>query len=222
MGTLILIRHGQSQWNLENRFAGWSDIPLTDRGRKDAVATAKVLEKYRFDRAFTSRLMRGSETLDIILKTLKQTGIPVMADSALNERHYGDLQGLNKAETVKKYGEEQVQLWRRSFSTRPPKGESHQDCVQRVTPFYRQYILPHVEKGETVIVAAHGNSLRPIIMELDGLNGEEAAKMEIGLCTPYVYTIEGGKKTGKEIIEVPGIVTQGASLKDASVSEGRI
>ncbi len=222
MGTLILIRHGQSQWNLENRFTGWADQPLTERGRKDAAAVGGVLKKYQIDRAFTSRLVRASETLDIILKTLGQEKNPVTFDSALNERHYGDLQGLNKAETAQKYGEEQVQLWRRSWSTRPPNGESHEDCERRVAPFFHQYILPFVEKGETVIIAAHGNSLRPMIKEFDKLSGEEAATLEIGLCTPYVYQVEGGKVIQKEILEVPGIVTQGASLKETKVSEGRI
>ncbi len=222
MGTLVLIRHGQSQWNLENRFTGWSDQPLTERGKQDAAAAAKSLSAFRFDCAFTSRLMRGSDTLDIILKTLKRTGIPVTQDSALNERFYGDLQGLNKAETAAKYGKEQVQLWRRSFSTRPPNGESHEDCERRTKPFFLQYIFPHIQKGETVIVAAHGNSLRPIIRILETLEPEAAASLEIGLCTPYVYTFDGDRMAKKEIIEVPGIVTLGASVTEATVKEGRV
>src|SRR4051812_27911248 len=124
MGTLILLRHGQSQWNLENRFAGWSDIPLTAQGEKDAALVATSLATFHFDRAFTSRLIRAQKTLSIVLDTLNMKNIPVMEDSALNERHYGDLQGLNKAETADKYGQEQVLLWRRSFSVRPPNGES--------------------------------------------------------------------------------------------------
>lgn len=222
MGTLILVRHGQSQWNLENRFTGWTDQPLTERGRKDAAAVAKVLKKYRFDRTFTSRLVRASETLEILLRELGQSDIPFLPDSALNERHYGDLQGLNKAETAQKYGEEMVQKWRRDFFTRPPNGESHEDCERRVRPFFRQYILPFVAKGETVLVAAHGNSLRPIIKELDRLEPQEAAHLEIGLCTPYVYTFDGDNVIGTEIIEVPGTVTQGASLIQTKVQEGRI
>ena len=221
MGTLILLRHGQSQWNLENRFAGWTDIPLTDRGRQDAAACAKVLKKFRFDRAFTSRLLRATQTLDVVLKELKQTAIPIECDSALNERHYGDLQGLNKAETAKKFGEEQVQLWRRSYSTRPPNGESMEDCERRTKPYFLQYILPFVVKGETVFVAAHGNSLRPIIKYLDNLDPEKAATMEIGLCTPYVYTFDGDKIAKKEVLEVPGIVTKGASITETKVKEGR-
>jgi 2,3-bisphosphoglycerate-dependent phosphoglycerate mutase len=207
---------------LENRFTGWTDQPLTERGRKDAEAAGKALKKFRFHRAFTSRLIRANETLDLILNTLGQADIPVLMDSALNERHYGDLQGLNKAETVKKYGEEQVQQWRRSYATRPPNGESHEDCERRTKPFFLQYVLPHLRDGETVLIAAHGNSLRPIIKHLENMDPEEAAKMEIGLCTPYVYTLEGEKMTGKEVMEVPGIVTKGASLTEANVSEGRL
>ncbi|MDD5026687.1 MAG: 2,3-bisphosphoglycerate-dependent phosphoglycerate mutase [Candidatus Peribacteraceae bacterium] len=222
MGTLILLRHGQSQWNLENRFTGWTDQPLTDRGRLDAAACAKVLKKFRFDRAFTSRLIRATQTLEVVLKELKQTSIPVTEDSALNERHYGDLQGLNKAETAKKFGEKQVQLWRRSFFTRPPNGESMEDCERRTKPYFLQYILPFVTKGETVLVAAHGNSLRPIIKYLDHLEPEEAASMEIGLCTPYIYAFKEDKVVKKEILEVPGIVTKGASLTETKVKEGKV
>lgn len=222
MGVLVLIRHGQSQWNLENRFAGWTDIPLTDRGRDDAVKAAQALSAYRFDRAFTSKLVRGSETLDIILKTIRQPGIPIEADTALNERHYGDLQGLNKAETVEKFGKEQVQLWRRSYFTRPPNGESMEDCEKRTLPYFLEKIFPHVAKGETVLVAAHGNSLRPIIKFLDKLEPEATAALEIGLCTPYVYTFEGEKLAKKEEISVPGIVTRGASLTEKNVKEGRV
>lgn len=222
MGTLILIRHGQSQWNLENRFAGWTDIPLTSRGMEDAAKTAKALTAFRFDRAFTSRLIRANQTLDVILKELKQTKIPVEYDSALNERHYGDLQGLNKADMAKKYGAEQVQLWRRSFVTRPPNGESHEDCERRTKPYFLQYMLPFVFKGETVLVVAHGNSLRPMMRMLDKMEPEAAAKLEIGLCTPYVYTFEGEKLIQKNVLEVPGIVTKGASLTESAVQDGRV
>ncbi|MDD4627857.1 MAG: 2,3-bisphosphoglycerate-dependent phosphoglycerate mutase [Candidatus Peribacteraceae bacterium] len=222
MGTLILLRHGQSQWNLENRFTGWSDVPLTERGENDAVSCAKVLRSYHFDRAFTSRLIRANRTLDVILKELRQTKIPVDYDSALNERFYGDLQGLNKAETVQKYGVDKVQQWRRSFSVQPPNGESHEDCERRTKPYFLQYILPFVVKGETVLVAAHGNSLRPMIRYLEHLEPEAAASLEIGLCTPYIYMFEGDKLAKREVLEVPGIVTKGASLTETKVSEGRV
>ncbi len=221
MSTLILLRHGQSQWNLENRFTGWTDVPLTEQGMADAAKAAEVLKEFRFDVAFTSRLQRANQTLDIILKSLGQSP-EVAYDSALNERHYGDLQGLNKAETVEKYGQEQVQLWRRSYGTRPPNGESIEDCERRTWPFFKQYVLPHLVAGENVIIAAHGNSLRPIIKNLDNMNGDDVAVMEIGLCTPYIYTFDGETVSGREVREVPGIVTKGASLTEKKVEGGRV
>lgn len=225
MGVLVLVRHGQSQWNLENRFAGWSDDPplLTDRGRADVRLCAHSLRDFSFDIAFTSRLKRGSETLAILLREFHQETIPVVADSALNERHYGDLQGLNRAEMAKKYGEQQVRLWRRSFTTRPPSGESIEDCVRRVLPFFRQYVLPNVVAGKSVLLAIHGNSMRPIIKELERIeDGEVIAQMEIGLCTPYIYWFDGEKVVRKEVREVPGIVTKGGSTTETTVREGRV
>ncbi len=221
MGTLVIIRHGQSQWNLENRFTGWTDVPLTERGKEDAAKCGAVLTEFSFDTAFTSRLIRAQDTLDVILKTLKQKP-PVEKDSALNERHYGDLQGLNKAETAAKHGEEKVQLWRRSYSTRPPNGESIEDCERRTWPFFNQYVLPLLKEGKTVLIVAHGNSIRPIVKNLEGIDPDTTATLEIGLCTPYIYTFDGEKMVKKEIREVPGIVTKGASLKESSVSEGRV
>ena len=224
MGTLILIRHGQSQWNLENRFTGWTDVPLTKRGREDAVRCGKALRAYSFDIAFTSRLLRATETLDIILQECGQTGMSVVQDSALNERHYGDLQGLNKAETAAKHGAEMVQLWRRSFFTRPPgiDGESMEDCERRTRPFFTHYMLPHIRSGKTVISSIHGNSMQPIVKFLEELEPEAAATLEFGLCTPYVYTFEGETVVHKEEIAVPGIVTKGASIKEKRVEEGRV
>lgn len=222
MSVLVLIRHGQSQWNLENRFTGWTDVPLTDRGRSDARKTADVLRDFRFDLAFTSRLQRAEETLTIILGALGQGDMRVVADSALNERHYGDLQGLNKAETAVKYGQEQVTLWRRSYATRPPNGESIADTARRVLPFLRSYILPEVHAGKNVIVTASGNSMRPILQLFDGLDDDSTAAMEIGLCTPFVYRFEGEKLAGKDVLQVPGVVTKGASQTDAKVEEGQV
>ncbi len=221
MGTLIALRHGQSQWNLENRFTGWTDVPLTERGKEDAALAGQALKDYSFDIAFTSRLERATGTLDVVLKELGQNP-EVIHDSALNERHYGDLQGLNKAETAEKHGEEQVQLWRRSFSTRPPNGESMEDCERRTWPFFVQYILPHLAEGKTVIIAAHGNSLRPIVKNLEGLTPEVTASLEIGLCTPYIYTFDGDTMVSHEILAVEGIVTKGASLKEKSVEKGTV
>lgn len=222
MGTLVLIRHGQSQWNLENRFTGWTDVPLTDRGRSDAEKTAAALSEFRFDRGFTSRLQRASDTLAIILKKLRQEGISVERDSALNERHYGDLQGLNKAETAAKYGQEKVLLWRRSYDVPPPNGESIEHVCFRTLPFFRWIIMPELAAGKTIIVTASGNSLRPIIQLLDGLDNATTASMEVGLCTPYIYHFEGAKMVRKEVREVQGIVTKGASQTETKVEEGRV
>lgn len=222
MGTLVLIRHGQSQWNLENRFTGWTDVPLTPRGEEDAKRTAGVLKGMTFDCAFTSHLQRAYKTLDIILKELKQTKIPVTRDSALNERHYGDLQGLNKAETAEKYGQEQVTLWRRSYDVPPPNGESIAQIVHRTLPFVKWSILPLVYEGKNVIVTASGNSLRPIIQMLEKLDDAKTASMDVGLCTPYVYRFDGEKLVGHETLDVPGIVTQGASQTQKTVKEGRV
>lgn len=214
MSLLVLVRHGQSQWNLENRFTGWTDVPLSALGENDAALTGASLKGIAFDRAFTSRLLRTTRTLDIILNKSGQKAIPVVYDSALNERHYGDLQGLNKAETAEKYGAEQVRLWRRSYDTRPPNGESMADCERRTTPFFLQYILPHVHAGENVLIVAHGNSLRPIMKYLEKLDDEAAATREIGLCTPYVYTFEGATLTKTEEREVQGVTT-GKPVKGA-------
>jgi 2,3-bisphosphoglycerate-dependent phosphoglycerate mutase len=214
MSLLVLIRHGQSQWNLENRFTGWTDVPLTDRGAADAALTGRAIKDIKFDLAFTSRLKRANDTLATVLANAGAKNIPTEFDSALNERHYGDLQGLNKAETSEKYGADQVKLWRRSYDTRPPNGESMADCERRTMPFFMQYVLPHVQAGKNVIIAAHGNSLRPIMKYLENLTPEAASGMEIGLVTPYVYTFEGAKVTGKKIVDVPGIQkTQDASAK---------
>lgn len=222
MSVLVLIRHGQSQWNLENRFTGWTDVPLTDRGRADAVKTAAALKDFHFDVAFTSRLQRAADTLTIILDGLGQKSVPVTVDSALNERHYGDLQGLNKAETAAKYGQEKVLQWRRSYAVRPPGGESIADTALRVLPFLRGYILPSVHAGKNVIVTASGNSMRPILQWFDGLDDDATAAMEVGLCTPYIYHFEGEKMVRKEVRDVPGIVTKGASQTDTKVEEGRV
>lgn len=221
MSTLVLIRHGQSQWNLENRFTGWSDVPLTDQGRKDAKKVGAALTEFTFDAAWSSRLKRANETLVLLFEGMGRS-CPAEFDSALNERHYGDLQGLNKAETAEKYGQEQVKLWRRSYSTRPPNGESMEDCERRTTPFFLQYILPLVQSGKNVIVAAHGNSLRPMMKHLENLDPEKAASMEIGLCTPYIYTFDGKKLVKQEVRQVEGIVTLGASTTQAKVEGGRV
>lgn len=211
MGTLFLIRHGQSQWNLENRYTGWTNVPLTPQGAGDAALCGKLLQGVKFDAAFASRLIRAQDTLNIVLKETGHADLPVEFDSALNERHYGDLQGMNKADSIEKFGEEQVKEWRRSFRTQPPNGESMADCERRVMPFFNQYILPLVNQGLNVVVGLHGNSMRPIMKNLEGLDEETAAKMELTFCTPYIYRIENGKMVSKEVREVPGLSATGTA-----------
>lgn len=212
MGTLILVRHGQSQWNLENRFTGWTDVSITDAGRADAVLSGKSLKDFTFDIAFLSRLKRTQQTFDGLMKGHGQKKLPVLHDSALNERHYGDLQGLNKADTIKKFGEEQVKLWRRSYDVRPPNGESLDDCVRRTVPFFKQYILPEVAAGKTVLVVAHGNSLKPIVMFLEHLSSDQVATLEIPLVFPMIYRFEGEKMLRKEKHVVPGMEVKSTAV----------
>ncbi|MBI3554538.1 MAG: 2,3-diphosphoglycerate-dependent phosphoglycerate mutase [Elusimicrobia bacterium] len=190
MGKLVLVRHGQSQWNLENRFTGWVDVSITELGEKEAHRAGKELRGIKFDCAFTSVLKRAQETLDILLDELGQKGIPVFKDKALNERHYGDLQGLNKAETAKKYGDAQVHIWRRSFDVKPPGGESLKDTAERTLPYFKSQILPKAQAGQNVLVSAHGNSLRAIVMDLDRLSPDEIMKVNIDTCRPIIYEID--------------------------------
>ena len=189
MGILVLIRHGQSQWNLENRFTGWVDVPLTDAGRDEARRGAALLKPFAFDRAFTSELQRAQQTLQTVLETLGQPHVPTERSQALNERHYGDLQGLNKAETAKKFGEAQVKLWRRSYDIAPPNGESLKDTAARTLPYFHENILPLVKAGQTILVAAHGNSLRAIVMALDRLTKEQVLELNVATGAPIVYDI---------------------------------
>ncbi len=166
MPTLVLVRHGQSLWNLENRFTGWVDVPLTEQGEKEAHRAGQLLKGSKFDIAFTSDLQRAQKTLAIVLQEIGQTGLPILKDEALNERHYGALQGLNKVETAKKYGDEQVKIWRRSYDVPPPKddkgfSESLKDTAARTLPYFDDKIVPYLKEGKNVIVAAHGNSCGP-------------------------------------------------------------
>jgi 2,3-bisphosphoglycerate-dependent phosphoglycerate mutase len=187
MGTLVLLRHGESQWNLENRFTGWVDVPLSPKGEAEARQAGEKLKSYRFDRAFTSVLMRANETLRIVLETIGQTAIPIEKDQALNERMYGELQGLNKAETAQKYGDQQVKLWRRSYDIRPPGGESLKDTAERVLPYYERRIRPAILAGDNLIIAAHGNSLRALVMHLDRLSKEQVLELNIPTGVPLLY-----------------------------------
>jgi 2,3-bisphosphoglycerate-dependent phosphoglycerate mutase len=190
MGRLVLLRHGESQWNLENRFTGWVDVPLSPRGMQEAKNAGEKLRPYRFDRAFTSVLQRANDTLRLVLEVIGQPDIPTEKNKALNERMYGDLQGLNKAETAKKYGEEQVKIWRRSYDVRPPGGESLRDTAERVLPYYEQAIKPHVLAGETLLIAAHGNSLRALVMELEQLSKEQVLELNIPTGAPLLYELD--------------------------------
>jgi len=189
MGKLVLVRHGQSQWNLENRFTGWVDVPITPLGESEAHRAGKELKGIKFDVAFTSELQRAQQTLAIILEEIGQKDLPVKKDKALNERHYGDLQGLDKAETAKKYGDAQVHIWRRSFDVQPPNGESLKDTAARTLPYFDAHILPAVKAGKNVLVSAHGNSLRAILMELEKLTPEQIMQVNIGTCLPIYYDI---------------------------------
>ena len=200
MSTLILIRHGQSQWNLENRFTGWVDVPLSEKGEQEAKAAAEMLKSYRFDKAFTSKLKRANDTLRIILEASGQIGIPTEYDQALNERHYGSLQGLNKEETAKKFGAEQVHLWRRSYDVPPPAdktelnpegiSESLKDTAARTLPYWETKIFPEILAQKNIIVAAHGNSLRSIVMHLDGLTKEQVLDLNIPTGKPLLYVFD--------------------------------
>jgi 2,3-bisphosphoglycerate-dependent phosphoglycerate mutase len=189
---LVLLRHGQSEWNLKNLFTGWKDPDLSELGVEEAKTAGRRLKArgLSFDTCFTSALHRAQRTLDLTLAELGQTGLPVARDQALNERDYGDLCGLNKDDARKRWGEEQVHLWRRSYDVQPPGGESLKDTVARALPYYCQHILPAVLRGERVLVAAHGNSLRALVMVLDGLTPETIPSMELATGVPLVYRLK--------------------------------
>ena len=189
MALLVLVRHGESQWNLENRFTGWVDVPLTETGRREAQRAGELLRGMRFDRAFTSVLQRATETLGIILRVIGQTDLPIERDAALNERHYGDLQGLNKAETAERYGVEQVHIWRRSYDVAPPGGESLKDTAARTLPYFESAIVSRLKTGENLLVSAHGNSLRSIVMHLDRLTKEQVLQLNLATGVPIVYDV---------------------------------
>lgn len=194
MARLVLLRHGESQWNLENRFTGWVDVPLSPRGVQEAKDAGDKLKGFTFDRAFTSVLSRANETLRLVLEALGQSDIPIEKDKALNERMYGELQGLNKTETAQKYGEAQVKIWRRSYDVNPPGGESLKDTADRVLPYFEARIKPHVLKGETILIAAHGNSLRALVMQLEQLSKEQVLELNIPTGAPLLYELDSNGK----------------------------
>ena len=185
---LVLIRHGQSLWNLENRFTGWIDVPLTEVGREEARQAGSKLRGLSLDVAYTSGLKRAQNTLDIALSAIP-LDLPIISDSALNERHYGDLSGLNKDDTRARYGDEQVHIWRRSFDVPPPNGESLKDTAARTLPFFDRAIMGDIRQGKNVLVVAHGNSNRSIVMSLEKLTPEEILALELATGIPRVYDL---------------------------------
>jgi len=190
MKELVLLRHGESQWNLENRFTGWVDVPLSPKGEQEALEAGEKLKAFRFDYAYTSVLMRAIRTLEIVLDVIGQSHLTVEKIQALNERMYGDLQGLNKAETVAKFGEQQVKLWRRSYDIPPPGGESLKDTAARVIPYYQEHIWPRLSAGQSILVVAHGNSLRALVMHLDRLSREQVLELNIPTGAPLLYELD--------------------------------
>jgi 2,3-bisphosphoglycerate-dependent phosphoglycerate mutase len=202
-GTLILVRHGQSEWNLKNLFTGWKNPDLTPQGIEEARKAGRTIKAAGLEPNvfFTSALVRAQHTLDLILEELAITEVTITRSKALNERDYGDLAGLNKDDARKKWGEEQVLIWRRSYDVPPPGGESLKDTAARTLPYYEDVILPFVKEGETVLVAAHGNSLRSMVMAIEKLTPDEILKRELATGEPVVYRITKGGKL-KEKVEI--------------------
>jgi 2,3-bisphosphoglycerate-dependent phosphoglycerate mutase len=198
---LVLVRHGQSEWNLKNLFTGWKDPDLTEQGITEAKEAGRKLKEQglTFDIAFTSVLIRAQHTLDLILTELSQTEIPIKRDVALNERDYGDLSGLNKDDARKRWGEEQVHIWRRSYDVPPPGGESLKDTLARALPYYVQEILPCVLRGERTLVAAHGNSLRALIMVLEKLSPQQILARELATGVPIIYRLNADSTVASKL-----------------------
>jgi len=197
MSQLVIFRHGQSVWNLENKFTGWVDVGLSPKGIEEAKAVGEKLKGFVFKEAFTSVLKRAQDTLSIALEICGQNKIPVTNNEALNERKYGDLQGLNKAETALKFGDEQVKIWRRSFDVPPPNGESLKDTAERVIPYFEKEIAPKLRAGENIVIAAHGNSLRALIMHLEKMTPKQILEFEIATGQPRVYELNNDLSINK-------------------------
>jgi 2,3-bisphosphoglycerate-dependent phosphoglycerate mutase len=201
---LVLVRHGESEWNSKNLFTGWKDVALSAKGIEEARAAGRRLKAkgLSFDVGYTSALKRAQDTLQLVLEELGQSGLEAHRDQALNERDYGDLSGLNKDDARKKWGEEQVHIWRRSYAVNPPGGESLRDTGARVWPYYLTRILPEVMRGRRVIVSAHGNSLRSLVMVLDRLDTEQILKLELATGVPLVYRLNADTTVAsKEVLE---------------------
>ena len=204
MASLVLVRHGQSQWNEKNLFTGWKDPDLTEKGVKEAIETGLALKEsgYKFDIMFTSLLLRAKRTGKLILEQMGQEDLKTFENEALNERNYGDLAGLNKDDARKKWGEDQVHKWRRSFDIAPPGGESLKMTAERVLPYFEETILPLLKEKSDILVAAHGNSLRALVMQLDKLNSDEVVKLEIPTGMPICYSInEHGQVKNKVLMK---------------------
>ena len=204
MASLVLVRHGQSQWNEKNLFTGWKDPDLTEKGVKEAIETGLALKEsgYKFDIMFTSVLLRAKRTGKLILEQMGQEDLKTFENEALNERNYGDLAGLNKDDARKKWGEDQVHKWRRSFDIAPPGGESLKMTAERVLPYFEETILPLLKEKSDILVAAHGNSLRALVMQLDKLNSDEVVKLEIPTGMPICYSInEHGQVKNKVLMK---------------------
>ena len=194
MTELVLIRHGQSVWNAANRFTGWTDVELSEKGEIEAATAGEQLADVRFDVVHTSALIRAQRTAEIVMSNNRVSGeIPTRKDERLNERHYGDLQGLNKAETAEIHGTEQVHIWRRSFDVPPPGGESLEMTADRTIPYFVEEIIPDLESGMNVLVAAHGNSLRSIVMHIEGISPEDITSLEIPTGIPLHYEFDNGE-----------------------------
>lgn len=189
MSLLILLRHGQSLWNLENKFTGWVDVDISELGEQEAKNAGKVLADLPIDVVFTSVLTRAKRTASIALEVANKSNLPTFENQALNERHYGDLQGLNKEETAKIHGDEQVHIWRRSYDIPPPNGESLQMTQERVLPYFQLQIQPYLEQGKNVLVVAHGNSLRALVATIEHLNKEQILALNIPTGTPFYYEL---------------------------------
>lgn len=190
MAQLVIFRHGQSIWNLENKFTGWIDVDLSPKGIEEAKHAGLKLKGYKFDFAYASDLKRAQETLNIALSSAGHSPLEAIHNKALNERMYGDLQGLNKDETAAKYGADQVKVWRRSFDVPPPNGESLKDTAARVIPYFETEIIPKLKSGKNIVIAAHGNSLRALIMYLEKLSPEQILEFEIGTAQPRLYELD--------------------------------
>ena len=201
MNKLILLRHGQSQWNLENRFTGWKNVPLTEKGEAEAKKAGELIKKHNIsiDRVFSSVLERANRTAEIAIKQaeldnlLENNKIIMTCSEKLNERDYGDLVGLNKQETADKFGKDQVHIWRRSYDTPPPNGESLKDVVERVSPYFKENIKPIIDKGENILIAAHGNSLRAMMIELGMYKPEEISNIELPTGSPLCINLDQGR-----------------------------